>query len=80
MVCYSRRTYSLPGDAERRSPAPSAAVPGVGRLPSDTPSRYATGGRLTMRAGDAAILHPASNFDPYDIVAVFVFVVVVVAL
>jgi len=45
----------LPGDAERRSPAPSAAGPGA-RLPTDTPSRYATGGRLTMRAGDAAIL------------------------
>jgi len=57
MVCYSRRTYWLPGDAERRSPAPSAAgAGGVGRLPTDTPSRYATGGRLTMRAGDAAIL------------------------
>jgi len=56
MVCYSRRTYWLPGDAERRSPGPSAAGPGGGRLPTDTPSRYATGARLTMRAGDAAIL------------------------
>lgn len=56
MVCYSRRTYWLPGDAERRNPAPSVAGPGMGRLPTDTPSRYATGARLAMRAGDAAVL------------------------
>jgi len=60
-VCYSRRTYWLPGDAERRSPAPSAAVPGIGRLASETPSRYASGGRLTMRAGDAVVLRRMAN-------------------
>jgi len=58
MVCYSRRTYWPPGgDAERRSPAPSAGGPGIGRLPcSETPSRYATGARLAMRAGDAVAI------------------------
>ena len=60
-VCYSRRTYWLPGDAERRSPAPSAAGAGMGRLASETPSRYATGGRLAMRAGDAVVLRRMAN-------------------
>lgn len=60
-VCYSRRTYWLPGDAERRSPAPSAAGPGMGRLPSDSVSRHATGARLAMRAGDAVVLRRMVN-------------------
>ena len=60
-VCYSRRTYWLPGDADRRSPGPSAAGPGMGRLPTDTPSRLASGGRLAMRAGDAVLLRRLGN-------------------
>lgn len=66
MVCYSRRTYWLPGgDADRRSPAPSVGGAGLGRLPSETPSRYASGSRLAMRAGDVVVLrrmaHHGSN-------------------
>jgi len=54
MVCYSRRTYWLPGDVDRRSPAPSAAA--SGRHPSEKQSPYMSGARLAMRAGDAVIL------------------------
>jgi len=63
MVCYSRRTYWLPGDVERRSPAPSGGP--SGRLASEKPSPYMSGARLAMRAGDAVILrrmaHPGNS-------------------